>query len=526
MGIRGVFLAGAAATLFVLTGCIGQKFYRTTLEATCDFPATGSEPDRSACIVQHFLLPNARSRDPVREQYTLAFQEFDRSGRPLPAQNAAIDRLLSATGDKYVVVYVHGWRHNAAPGDQDIQRFRKMLAFSRAFMNRRPDDADKELIGIYVGWTGARIREPNVGNGLSSAIVAPSFPLVKAEADRITPGIYARLEEIDRLVRGVNPGGNKLLFYGHSTGANILATGIESSAIHAVESHEPGQRMGPILGDLTVLINPASEAAKWVSIQEAMRRRANVPGDEADFYKAPLWRTLYPIDQPPLYLSFTSTRNWSAQELRERDARTLQFDSATEMWFRLSQTVFGKTSSKLAGRDRARYAARHAIGHVLPTNIPGVSHPLGRFGATHELTVLAGSNSPSDYSSINPDNTQCSLSDGWLVKVRAEYEMADGSGNWDTGYHPDTPSRPTTDFLVQVPRTPDRSRIQLQLRRGITIDAGRGTDQYRAVVPLHSPFWNVRVFDEVIEEHGGYNSHAFFCLLTQLVLDDPVARTR
>ena len=58
-----------------------------------------------------------------------------------------------------------------------------------------------------------------------------------------------------------------LIVAGHSLGGNMLATGLKDDVLKAVRRHRFGETLPPVLGNLVVLINPASEASKWTAIQ-------------------------------------------------------------------------------------------------------------------------------------------------------------------------------------------------------------------------------------------------------------------
>ena len=78
--------------------------------------------------------------------------------------------------------------------------------------------------------------------------------------------------------------------------------------------------MQPPLGDLVVLLNPASEASNWTAIQRAVIERAGVfPKDENTTLAQRQEVKLFADEQPPIVVSLTSAQRWPASEIRLED---------------------------------------------------------------------------------------------------------------------------------------------------------------------------------------------------------------
>ena len=102
------------------------------------------------------------------------FVEFDDQGRLLgntstPTAPSSLDDFLAhvrnVSGDESnggytcVVVFVHGWKHNAGVDDDNVRWFRAMLHHlgtieAQATCTRR-------VIGLYVGWRGDATTLPD-----------------------------------------------------------------------------------------------------------------------------------------------------------------------------------------------------------------------------------------------------------------------------------------------------------------------------------------------------------------------------
>jgi hypothetical protein len=97
-----------------LTGCAKHQLYRDDL-ALCQAP----EPEQ-AC--PNYALQQVLAQGHDRPAYLLGFVEFDDQGQLFsrPQLMAITDQLntLAAKDDLLMVVFVHGWKHSAAPGDE------------------------------------------------------------------------------------------------------------------------------------------------------------------------------------------------------------------------------------------------------------------------------------------------------------------------------------------------------------------------------------------------------------------------
>ena len=58
-----------------------------------------------------------------------------------------LDKIDTLKDNTHVIIFVHGWRHNASPGDRNLQEF-------RAFMSHLELNSEDDFVGLYVGWRG------------------------------------------------------------------------------------------------------------------------------------------------------------------------------------------------------------------------------------------------------------------------------------------------------------------------------------------------------------------------------------
>jgi hypothetical protein len=165
----------------------------------------------------------------------------------------------------YVVVFIHGWHHDAAPGDTNVQAFHRALA---AVSRWRPQ---ADVRGIYIGWRGSSLPVP--------LLRYLTFWERKNTSDEIGRG--SLLEFLLRLERSVKPepaSSNRLVLVGHSFGASVAFNALAhihmQRFIDGLYATEPGERFRGY-GDLTVLINPAIEAMRYMPLQSAVEYYAS-----------------------------------------------------------------------------------------------------------------------------------------------------------------------------------------------------------------------------------------------------------
>jgi hypothetical protein len=255
----------------------------------------------------------------------------------------AADRALRAIEDAanetntVVVLFVHGWHHNAAPGDENLRKFARSVQEVRATLDDNPDgqpglyrqsrqqlteDGRLNVLGIYVGWRG---------RSLPSFLDYATFWGRKAAAERVGNGdlreFIARIQSIYTARCEARRTGNTRTFMGfvsigHSFGGQALfravAGRIEQELIeqtakarrgHSGQTTEKAYVEG--LGDLVILVNPALEALQFERIHTLDRQldyaSAQVPrllvvsskGDQARQRLFPIGRWVDTLLRPP-----------------------------------------------------------------------------------------------------------------------------------------------------------------------------------------------------------------------------------
>jgi hypothetical protein len=386
------------------------------LNAISKFPA-GDWEKKFSCSLQRHVIPSKSGETSL--SYNLAFIEFREDGSPYElitdhgtpysidelssrvryvdekkrepiTQLRALTRLLGQNnGHNYVVVFIHGWRHDTRIGDENVSDLRSYAAHAARFLRERcqngeQEQCDRVVTAVYIGWRGARINEETIeapfvtvgnwldggvrrcraivdkkadtfvdessakprcwrdilgswGNGAANLATALTLFDRKPVSETIAPHVLTALRSIESTFdiekngttihyfdRINNP--NRLLVIGHSLGGNLLATALERDVIKRVEWHsrrnDAGQHyyFDPPLGNLVVLINPASEARKWTSIQRAVWEKIvfrNGEGKSEDEYDE--GHRFFPVYQRPVLIAVTSAFAWPPGGIRVED---------------------------------------------------------------------------------------------------------------------------------------------------------------------------------------------------------------
>jgi hypothetical protein len=670
------------------------------IKAIEKFPSGGWER-KFSCSLQRHTIPTTTGDESLF--YNLAFVEFREDGSPYElikdigqpysldelssrvrfvnsekrepiTQLRAVTNLLRQTsGRNYVVVFVHGWRHDARIGDDNVATLRRYAAHAARFLKERcrageQEQCDRVVTAVFIGWRGARIDERRIvgpfgafgnwldggpekcrasklskpadgkpgkcwrevlegwGNGAASAAAALTLFDRKPVSEAISPHVLTAVRSIENTFGVVRNGHaipyydrlqnpNRLLVIGHSLGGNLLATALQHDAVKRVEwqaqrnaearlqskmaggggnvaSRTKQQNyFDPPLGNLVVLINPASEARKWTSIQRAVWQHTIFREGDAKSGED-YGHDFFPDHQRPVVVAVTSAYAWPPGGIRAEDCAVafnfdkefrdnppvtngadrqrrkevrlhtaiddvdqksknggVVYDSATHDLFPFFKFDFRPMADRI---DRyGRFLAvqkvprlscaretpelklwpwllvtiaahlrdapfqesdmeetrtignldvpRHAAGSLDDYLIP--SKP---FGTTHEIRGLGNAVHSMSYSSLaTSKSVECPISHFWLSRAR-RHEPPHGT-NWNS------------EELAMATADENLNAKSLSTR----ITHGFDMAGIQPVTRANDPFWNMRAYDDVVAEHGGYRLSSFICAINQLVMDEP-----
>ena len=276
--------------LGVILGCSNSTPFRTTippipLSEACRF--VDGKPVQSgdeACSLQHHQFLIGHESGP--RDYYLGFIEFDDQGWFNQHENVgrqqmeALFRFLYAhDNDVLLVVYAHGWRHDASPCDENVACFRRLLE-QLAFMERYKGDS-RTVVGIYVGWRGLSVSTHPSGLRF---LELPSFWERKNTANRVGHGgvteLLTRLKDFRNYQHfQQNRPDTHLIITGHSFGGQLIYSALSQLLVEKaaqIKGYADGKFIygtANSFGDLVVLVNPAFEGSKYQPLFDVATNR-------------------------------------------------------------------------------------------------------------------------------------------------------------------------------------------------------------------------------------------------------------
>lgn len=277
-----------------------------------------------------YQAPRVRGLASDTSDVRIGYVEFDDFGwmRDTMQARVLLDDLqaLQRRTNVAVVVYAHGWRHNASEGDADAESFKATLRhlgqslnapYFRTRRNALTRDPNLTIFGIYVGWRGK--AWPELGRWTSGLgylswigpvtldlpVYFTSFGRKQTAGVVGTGDVRSFLLRLDDMHREINDKARRdpvqtkplgLVYVGHSYGGHLvfsalgsriednMATAIAGSLTGAQQLLSsrvyPGTGSGDSLvcertvqgvGDLVVLVNPAIEASAYRRIDGMVR---------------------------------------------------------------------------------------------------------------------------------------------------------------------------------------------------------------------------------------------------------------
>ena len=247
--------------------------------------------------------------------YELAVVEFDDQGRcydrdQMDGVAQRLDALSNTKQDAILVVFVHGWKHDARTDDENLSAFRVLLneTVDHEKTNAANVGKSRPVLGIFVGWRGL-----SEFGGVRDAIANATFWGRQAAGLRVAIGsvreLFGRLR-VYRNQRLDDDGAPLLVIAGHSFGGMIVYSALAQSLIEAAAA--PAGQLAPSFADLVLLVNPAIEGARFLPIKDIVdsatfRQRgiaqlpificAQAENDEPVGTWFPLGNTIHKVDE-------------------------------------------------------------------------------------------------------------------------------------------------------------------------------------------------------------------------------------
>lgn len=205
--------------------------------------------------------------------YELAFVEFDDQGRcydrtQMDAVATRLDAMRADQLDAIILVFVHGWKHDARSNDANLTSFRELLvqAVQHEQAIAGPGRA-RPVLGIFVGWRGLTSYGP------TGLVADATFLRRQAAGQRVAFGsareLFGRLRHY-RNARADQGGSPLLVLAGHSFGGMIVYSALAQSLIEAAS--DPAGRLDSRFADLVLLVNPAIEGARYLPVHDLMEK--------------------------------------------------------------------------------------------------------------------------------------------------------------------------------------------------------------------------------------------------------------
>ena len=475
----------------LLSSCVDLAPFRTEL------PTKGS-----ACTnCPETSLNSEHSIRESTEQYDLYFVEFDDQGLQYPAEmfctkdendpckppkcdltrndclntpaaayqiNNLIKQLnQTLSGEQWkgmsLVVYIHGWKHNAESSDPNLKGFRQLLENSALI--EKELKTGRRVAGLYVSWRGQSIDLPyleditfwsrktaalHVAQGSSRELFARLRGFKCAQNSK---GQKEGERNCNRPATGDQP--VKVVLIGHSFGALVLYNSISGSLIesmtHAFDA-EADEKAYWRFGDLTVLLNPAFEATRYTPLHRIAR------GADYSRYEA------------PLLVSITSSA-----------------DQATGIAFPAGRAI-NSIFERYAPLSEERVANRRTMGHYAPY----ITHELKSYDDEKRPAECAGWQVGTSLKEGTTD--QRKLAANLEIEERNRERFFCDNGEWSEA-----------QFKLK------RAGWLRQFCGGVQLEHTGGKE--------NSPIWNVSTDASIIKNHNDIMEPKLVDFFRQLYLD-------
>jgi pimeloyl-ACP methyl ester carboxylesterase len=201
--------------------------------------------------------------------YSLSFIEFDDQGDLWsPVQvSRALARIKQANENEagsVVLVFIHGWHHNASPKDErskggNIFGFRQLLEETLEVTLQSGER--RSVVGVYLAWRGESIRLPLIKELSFYDRASAAGRIARTTATETILKILTASEQ--------NPQTRTILI-GHSFGGQIMERALSQAIVGGVLGTREREIRLPT--DAVILVNPASQAIYAKQLVEALER--------------------------------------------------------------------------------------------------------------------------------------------------------------------------------------------------------------------------------------------------------------
>ena len=387
-----------------------------------------------------------RKRDPNDASFDLARITFRDSGffddpGELQAGTPAIRQARTANPNgAVVVVFIHGWHHNAAwdvgmdSGDAHFREFRNVLAglaLREAERYLRPEEGGeieirggRRVVGIYLGWNGDPANSWRVNTLLNHTTFWGRYDVAKkiGAGNDLRAAVRQIVASTKDPLDGQQTPESPLILIGHSMGALMLESAFlsllraeDDPLVRApgnrdtVQIRKNGQRIS--FPDVLIAVNSAADSQIAKDISAALQERKL----EKTFISTQIRYA------PPLFISVTSTAD-AATGWIWRTAQGLHFGRRTDghdkslLTHRFTREDKGVQCEPAGAVDKGQNW--HCLRRPAPNDIamPNIDIDL----PTREREGLADRQVPHDRYRLSPIRNAAKPHLAWLFQVPRE----------------------------------------------------------------------------------------------------------
>ncbi|MNZ47235.1 hypothetical protein D3C78_649420 [compost metagenome] len=243
----------------------GQILYRTA--ATQNYAVkSGNDPSSDAAAPY---------------SYSLSFVELNDDG--LFVEPAQVERLLAdlksktEQSDTTILLYVHGWNHNASTNDSNVACFEELLKATSIMQSTYLSSnrtTPRAVYGIYVGWPGVVYENEKLNKALT-------FFGRQSAADRVGErgALLELFSKIGALRDRQAPAKTKFVIISHSLGARLTYKVLRPIMQHSVYAADSGK--SAFVADVAVMVNPALSADEHTALAALIKGQAEQGAGEA-----------------------------------------------------------------------------------------------------------------------------------------------------------------------------------------------------------------------------------------------------
>lgn len=331
--VRAILLA-----LVLLSGCAQIGPYRTT-SSFCEQRITNDRSTDTACA--ETVMYQVSDGDNQAKVYVVEFDDLGYTKVPNLYKRVIADlsEVHKETG-ALMVMFAHGWKHNADHFDSNLVAFENMLlqldkgdnlVCANATCHRR------QTVGVFLSWRGLsasvepfkalsfwnrKDRAHAVGASGAARLVA-DLDVISDRSKPCAPGTSGddcRIQDI-----------NRFIIVGHSFGGAIVYSATQQRLLADQARPNFQGTISRNIADLIVLINPAFEAALYRPIHERAQE------------------TVFPEGKPPVLTIFSS-----------------EADKANKNLFKIGRFFSTAFTNYNPDFEEQRDVDRHSVGHYDP----------------------------------------------------------------------------------------------------------------------------------------------------------------